>query len=254
MAVALVEVSALRLSRRRPYAKKESRLAAAELRISRYRPFSFSTTSRGPPGNFGKAARGDHHAMKPAAVYVLVFLITASAVELFSVPPPARKRLGRYRAIVVERFTMAKDGTTEECPAHLEAALQKDIVTKLRQMKLFEEVIDKAGSTTGGVGESIPPAAPSDRKDEVVLNGDVIYCSKGSRRGRAIVAMGVGAAKVRSRFVFRDAETGDQVYLTERWESFQGNLSLSGGSTEYALGKAARRVVDRLLKDIAANR
>jgi hypothetical protein len=77
---------------------------------------------------------------------------------------------------------------------------------------------------------------------------------KGSRAGRWLVGFGAGATKVKVRFVFRDAQTGAELFRTDRQGKFYGTVSLVGGGKGQAVSEAAGDVVDGLIKDIRKNR
>ncbi len=65
---------------------------------------------------------------------------------------------------------------------------------------------------------------------------------------------GAGATKVKVRFILRDAETGEELFRTDRQGKFYGTISLVGGGKEHAVSEAAGDVVDGLIKDIQKNR
>jgi hypothetical protein len=69
-----------------------------------------------------------------------------------------------------------------------------------------------------------------------------------------MVGMGAGAAKMRIRFVFKDAATGAELFQTEREGKYAGWLSGTGGTKEEAVVESAGDVIDRLLEDIKKQR
>ena len=192
---------------------------------------------------------------------VFLVLLLASGIELtYGTPKEAAKKpLAGYNLVVVEKFIIDKNPSTEEFPKGQEMVIQSDTVGRLRKLKLFEEVID---ATEAPAPEATNPAAPqaevkavtAPAKRRVLLGGSVITYDKGSRAGRWLVGFGAGATKVKVRFIFRDAETGAEVFRTDRQGKFYGTISLVGGGKEHAVSEAAGDVVDGLIRDIQKNR
>jgi hypothetical protein len=59
---------------------------------------------------------------------------------------------------------------------------------------------------------------------------------------------------MRILFVFKDAESGQELFRTEREGRYAGWLSTTGGTKEEAVVESAGDVVDRLLEDIRRQR
>lgn len=66
--------------------------------------------------------------------------------------------------------------------------------------------------------------------------------------------MGAGAAKVKVRFVFRDAQSNKEVLRTDLQGNYAGTWNVTGGSSEKATRKSAEHVVEELIKEIHNNR
>lgn len=66
--------------------------------------------------------------------------------------------------------------------------------------------------------------------------------------------MGAGAAKVKVRFVFRDAQTNEEVLRRDLQGKFTGTWTLAGGTTEKATHEAAGKLVGELIKEVRRNR
>jgi Domain of unknown function (DUF4410) len=190
---------------------------------------------------------------------------------------PAKKLAG-YTGIVVEKFTVDQNPATEDFPKGLDVLMQGRAVEKLREQKLFEQVVDGAAvpadkspaskpapspetaappaqpSVTGAAAEAPKPAASAGNERRLILSGTVLIFDKGSRAARYWVGFGAGQAKMKVRFTFRDAQTGTEVMRFDQQGTFKGAFSAFGGGQDEALVKAASGVVKGLISEIIKNR
>lgn len=173
------------------------------------------------------------------------------------------KPLASYQVVVVEKFTVEPTDATVGFPRGNEAQVQGEVVDRLREKRLFEQVIDatETEAVEATAKTEAAPSAPAEAsassapvRQEVRLSGTVILYTKGSRAKRYLVGFGAGAAKLKVRFIFRDAATGQEVFRTERQGKFYGTISFVGGGKGEATSEAAGDVVDGLIKDIKKNR
>lgn len=176
-------------------------------------------------------------------------LALALGVTIGEVPcassPEAKKPLSGYKVIVVEKFQLRTMAEKEGFPAPYADVMQKTTVAKLRVKGLFEKVVDTMESPVG--------EARQEGAQRLILSGEIIGYEKGSRTARVLFPYGLGQTKVKIRFSFRDATTGQEVYQAVRQGTFKGSSNLGGGSEEYAMEQAARKAVEGLIKDIAQN-
>jgi len=154
----------------------------------------------------------------------------------------ADKPLAGYTVLVVENLTIDKSDKTKDFDELWAPLLHKGMLRQLEKKKSFAQVLDGAGA----------PVAAGEKR--LVLSSTVVEYNKGSRAARFVVGMGAGAAKMRIRFVFKDAATGAELFQTEREGKYAGWLSGSGGTKEEAVIESAGDVVDRLLEDIKKQR
>jgi len=183
-------------------------------------------------------------------IAVAGLLVASRPAMPFSVDA-AKKPLTGYSVLVVDKFTVEKNGATEHFPKGQELLLQQGSVERLKEKKTFAEIID---ASEPPAAEAPPPPVQGEAKRRLVLSGTVIAFDKGSRASRWLVGFGAGATKVKVRFIFSDAETGVEVFRTDRQGKFYGTFSVVGGDKSHAVSEAAGDVVDGLIKDIAKNR
>ena len=185
--------------------------------------------------------------MNNARVFTLVFtlLMAGGAVcQTAATSKPLDKN--KYNTVVVEKFETGTLAEKEKFPAGYTGILQKTAVAKLQ--KLFDKVID------GAEQPATPPAATPEIKGRLLLSGSVIGYDKGSRTARWMVGMGAGSSKVKVRFIFRDAETGQEVWRTDQQGTFVGTVTVGGGSEDKAVSESSRKVVEGLVKELASVR
>lgn len=187
---------------------------------------------------------------------VLAPLLLASFQGLPSLPLQAKEKPSRpltgYTVINVEKFVVGTLSTKEGFPQDFEKVMQKLVVDKLNASKLFETVID--ASEANATPSSGSPAPSEELGHRIVLSGTVIGYDRGSRAVRWTIGMGAGAAKVKVRFIFRDAQSNKEILRSDLEGKFNGTWSLTGGPAEKATRVSAEKVVEELIKEIHKNR
>lgn len=183
-----------------------------------------------------------------ALAVAMLLLLTAGSSPVLRAQN-AKKLLSGYSAITVEKFTAGTLSTKEGFPQGFEGIMQKSAVVKLTESKLFEKVADGTDAPAGPSNSSTPAESAS-----LILSGTIIGYDPGSRAARAWIGMGAGAAKVKVRFIFRDAQTGKEVFRTDQEGKYAGTWALTGGSTETGTQQAAKKVIGELIKEIQKKR
>ena len=169
--------------------------------------------------------------------------VVALAVCLSAPIFAAEKPLAGYTSLIIEDLTIEKGDKTKDFDEAWLPLLHKGMLQQLEKKKAFAQIIDGAAAAS----------APAEGK-RLILSNTVVEYDKGSRAARFIVGMGAGSAKMRILFVFKDAETGQEVFRTEREGKYAGWLSGTGGTKEEAVIESAGDVIDRLLDDIKKQR
>jgi hypothetical protein len=187
---------------------------------------------------------------------VLAALVVANSEGLRSLPAQAAEKpsklLTGYTVISVEKFTVGTLSTKEGFPQDFEKVMQKLAFEKLTASKLFENVTDiSEASAAPSSGAPVPSEEPG---HHIILSGTVIGYDPGSRAARWTIGMGAGAAKVKVRFIFRDAQSNKEILRSDLQGKFTGTWSLTGGTTEKATRQSAEKVVEELIKEIHKNR
>jgi Domain of unknown function (DUF4410) len=187
---------------------------------------------------------------------VLAALLLASPGGLRLSPAQANEKpskpLTGYAVISVEKFAVGTLSTQEGFPQDFEKVMQKLAVEKLAASKLFENVTDV--SEASSAPSSGVPAPTEERGHRIILSATVIGYDPGSRAARNWIGLGAGAAKVKVRFIFRDAQDKKEVLRSDLQGKFTGTWTLTGGATEKATRQSAEKVVDELIKEIHKNR
>ena len=180
---------------------------------------------------------------------VLAFFAIASCL-LAPTASARNKPLAGYRSLVVEEFTIEQGAATENFPAGLEVEIQQGAIRRLRNKRVFVEVID--GSREQEAESGLAGSAESNRR--AILSGAVIEYKQGSRLKRKLIGFGSGATKIKMRFVVRDAATGGELTTFDHKGSFSCNFCFMGGGKGKAEGEASGDVVDGVVKKIRKNR
>jgi hypothetical protein len=152
----------------------------------------------------------------------------------------------------MEKFAVGAFSTREGFPPDFAQVMQKLAVEKLNASKIFQNVTDVSESSAGSSsGDPAPAEEPSHR---LILSATVIGYDPGSRTARWVIGMGAGAAKVKVRFVFRDAQSSKEILRSDLEGNYAGTWNVTGGSSEKATQKSAEHVVEELIKEIQKNR
>lgn len=177
---------------------------------------------------------------------ILIGLIAAGAAVNVCPQQRAQKPLAGYRSVTVEEFTVEQGAATKDFPKDYQAELRKSAVARLREKQVFDEVSEAAdGAATGTVDQA---------GRRLLLSGTVIDYDKGSGVKRHLIGYGAGAMKVKVRFVFRDAATGQEVFHTVRQGKYYGFLIRVPGDKDHPISEASGDVIDGLIKDVVKNR
>ncbi len=161
------------------------------------------------------------------------------------------KPLTGYTVINVEKFAVGTLSTKEGFPQDFEKVMKKLAVEKLTAGKVFENVTDV--SEASAAPPSGAPAPAEEPGHRIILSATVIGYDPGSRAARSWIGLGAGAAKVKVRFIFRDAQSNKEVLRSDLQGKFAGTWTLTGGTTEKATRQSAEKVVKELIKEILKN-
>ncbi len=193
--------------------------------------------------------------MKVGALFsagLLLMLAAALPALAADQKKEAAKQLAGYNGILVEKFAVDNNPATEDFPKGLETMMQSRAVQKLREKKIFDEVVDGAEPTAADPGVAKAPGAEPPRW--LILSATVLTFDKGSRAARYWGGFGAGATRIKVRFVLRDEKTGAEILRFDHQGSFKGMFSTFGGSQEEAFGKAASGVVNGMTTELEKNR
>ncbi len=156
------------------------------------------------------------------------------------------KLLSEYNTIVVEAVTLDKNPALAKFPAGHDTDLQKKIVADLRRKNVFPEVIDG----TKQAGEQEQNANSSTGGKRLILSTAIIDYKPGNKALRYTIGWGLGATKVKARFIFRDAATGYELWEHTQQGMFAGFLTVHGTGKNYPVTEASGDIVDALIKQI----
>jgi hypothetical protein len=160
------------------------------------------------------------------------------------------KSLTGYNAIVVEAVTLDKNPKLAKFPAGHDTDFQKKIVADLQRKNVFAEVVDGTMQAGGQEpGAKIPAGAR-----RLILSTTIVDFNPGNKALRYTVGMGLGATRVKARFVFRDAATGQEVLMSAQQGRFLGFVTLHGTGKDYPVTEASGDIVDGLIRTINKNR
>ncbi len=205
--------------------------------------------------------RGNHSRFAAASLVLIAattLLFGPCAGSAQTSPPTANKRkankpLAGYNAVLVEPFTLEQSTATKDFPAGEEANLQLSTITGLRASKIFGTVID-AGTKPAEASPSSETAAKEGTR-RLILSGSVIGFSKGDSAARFVMwPLPVGVSKATARFVFRDAESNQEVFRCEKEAKFQAAGSVGIATKEQQMSHVKGGLVDALIKEIKRNR
>jgi hypothetical protein len=176
----------------------------------------------------------------------LLLLIALSMGSPVAAQTKASKFLSEYNTIVVEAVTLDKNPALAKFPAGHDTDLQKKIVADLRKKNVFPEVIDG----TKQAGEQEATANSSTGGKRLILSTTIIDYKPGNKALRHTIGWGLGATKVKARFIFRDAATGYELWEHTQQGKFAGFLTVYGSGKNYPVTEASGDIVDALIKQI----
>jgi hypothetical protein len=173
--------------------------------------------------------------------------------------PPAEdnqktsRPLAGFTAILVEPFTVENSQATKDFPAGEEVNLQLSTIGGLRLAGIFEKVIDGSPKPTKEPPSSEPSAREGQRK--VILSGAIIGFTKGSSGARFMTwPLPVGVSKAKARFVFRDAESNQEVFRFEKEAKYQATLTGGIATKDEQMAHVKGGLVDAVVKEIQRQR
>lgn len=156
------------------------------------------------------------------------------------------KSLKDYDKVLVKKFAVEKSKETASFPGGDEEVLQRLIIGRLRQQTSFRQVIDGSEPLPANDGSR------SNSSGEVTLSGIILeYSNKGQIR-RGVIGFTGGGTRIRIHFVFRDAQTGEEVFSTELTAA--GSPSLLGASADQTGSQAIFHIASLLIKETNTNR
>ena len=133
----------------------------------------------------------------------------------------------KYKVIAVEKFpvtdTAVKDGEDRQFADKITGILQVELVRRLRDSKLFDQVVN--------VGDSQYTASTG--QPTLRLQGVVTRLGRGDRALRMWVGGGAGAARTQAEMRFVDVQTGKVVMATA-----DRRIAKIGGGSSDLMGEA----------------
>lgn len=184
-------------------------------------------------------------AIRAFSTVVFTLLLAGAAVCQTNATSKPLDR-NKYNTVVVEKFETGTEAKNEKFPAGYTEILQKTTVAKLQN--LFDDVVD------GAEQAPTPTTEAAELKGRLLLSGSVVGYDKGNRTARWMVGMGAGRSKVKVRFIFRDAETGQEVWRTDQQGTFAGTFTVGGGRKDKAVSESSRKVIEGFVKALATVR
>lgn len=199
-----------------------------------------------PSNNYSKHREEVAMSRNAKIISCLLLLAALSAVSPVTAQTKTGKLLSEYNSIVVEAVTLDKNPALEKFPAGHDTDFQKKIVADLRKKNVFSEVIDG----TRQAGEQEAPASNSTGGKRLLLSTTIIDFKPGNKALRYTVGWGLGATKVKARFIFRDAATGHELWVHTQEGKFAGFITIHGTGKNYPVTEASGDIVDALIKQI----
>ena len=185
----------------------------------------------------------------------LLLLIALGAGSYVVPQTKSVKPLTEYNSIIVKQVALDKNPKLARFPAGQDTDLQKKIVADMQKKKVFTEVID--GTRQSGEQEpaaSDQPAGTQASVKRLLLSTTIIDFNPGNKALRYTIGWGTGATKVKARFSFRDASTGQEVLTHTQQGNFLGFITLHGTGKDYSVTEASGDIVDGLIRAINKNR
>jgi hypothetical protein len=141
----------------------------------------------------------------------------------------------------VKPFVVEDGPDTSGFPAGDEALLHSLVIGRIRKYTRFPEVDDGNEVRDSGEGTSQPSG-------RLTLAGVVVGYNTGGRVRRDLLGAFGGVLTLTVRFVFRDAQSGDEVFRTELTST--GGPVFIHGTLEEMRSQAMLRLADALIKAI----
>jgi hypothetical protein len=160
------------------------------------------------------------------------------------------KLLAEYNAIIVEAVTLDKNPKLAKFPYGQDTDLQKKIVADLRKKNVFAEVID--GTRQSGEMEPVTTIPAGGKR--LILSTTIIDFNPGAKALRYTIGWGMGATRVKARFVLRDSATGNEILTHTQQGKFWGFVTVHGTGKDYPATEASGDIVDGLVRAINKNR
>lgn len=156
----------------------------------------------------------------------------------------AQKPLAGYDIVTVETVTV--DKSVEKFPAGYDTQIQEKIVDELRKKKVFPEVINALLEMNAPT-----PAKPLKK---AILRTRIIEYKPGNRALRYTIGWGSGATRIRAKFTFHDAETGNELFSTTQQGKFLGFVNIYGPGRNHSASESSGDLVDALIREIRKQR
>lgn len=156
-------------------------------------------------------------------------------------PGVSQRALHSYSTVIVKEFVVEDGPDTSGFVSGDELLLQKLVMGRMRKYTAFRDVVDGGESRDSAQDTSQP-------SDRVSLAGIVVGYNAGGRVRRDLVGVFGGVMTLTMRFVFRDAQTGNEVFRTELTST--GGPVFFGGSVEEMRSQAMLRLADDLVKTV----
>jgi hypothetical protein len=163
----------------------------------------------------------------------------------------SRKPLAGYSELIVRSIPVARTQQTEEFRPGDNLWLQKVLVSRLQDKKVFPQVTDATAQSSGeDIGDGVAAAAPHTKLE---LLATIVGFKRGShlKRGTAGI-LGSGVARVKVQFILRDAATRKPVLSFVK--DGAGASGLLAGSDENNEIQAMLRVVKAAVEQVQRNR
>ncbi|HKQ77916.1 MAG TPA: DUF4410 domain-containing protein [Blastocatellia bacterium] len=165
------------------------------------------------------------------------------------------KLLAEYESIIVKEVALEKNPKLTKFPAGHDTDFQKKIVADLQRKKVFTRVID--GTRQAGEQDQIAASLTADipaSGKRLILSTTIIDFHPGNKALRYAIGWGMGATRVKARFVFRDAATDQEIWVHTQQGKFLGFITLHGTGKDYPVTEASGDIVDGLIRAINKNR
>ncbi len=180
------------------------------------------------------------------ALLISLYSLVSLAPAQTTAGQTTNKPLAEYNSIIVEEVKLDNNPNLAKFPAGHDTNFQKKIVADLQKKKVFTEVIDGMAPAD----EQKPAANNPAGGKRLKLSTTIIDFDPGSKALRYTIGWGAGATKVKAKFVFSDAETGQEIWSHTQQGKFLGFITVHGTGKDYSVTEASGDIVDGLIKII----